>query len=92
MGMPFPNPMDPELCERMRFQGTTAGRFAAKRPHSHDHSCEALSCPFLPLETLCVTIFCSSCAGRRCRNAKLPAIQCHCIASHPSKHLPDSCR
>ncbi|CAK0764311.1 hypothetical protein CVIRNUC_003145 [Coccomyxa viridis] len=37
MGMPFPNPADPELCERMRFLDTTASK-SAKQPQSDQHS------------------------------------------------------
>lgn len=32
MGMPFPNPTDPELCERMRFMDSAAQQSAAGHP------------------------------------------------------------
>ena len=47
MGMPFPNPVDPELCERVRFLNSTASK-SAKQPQSHDRSRKASSCRFLP--------------------------------------------
>ena len=32
MGMPFPNPTDPELCERMLFMDCAAQQSAARHP------------------------------------------------------------
>lgn len=34
MGMPFPNPTDPELCERMRFLDTAASSTTKSMQHA----------------------------------------------------------
>ena len=46
MGMPFPNPADPELCERMRFLDAAVSK-SAKQPQSDEQSRKASSCRFL---------------------------------------------
>ena len=43
MGMPFPNPVDPELCERMRFLDAAVS-MSAKQPQSDEQSRKTLSC------------------------------------------------
>lgn len=59
VGMPYPNPADPELAERMRFLDSEAGPHAAV---ADGPTCQATSAGREYYEDLCMKV-CDACAS-----------------------------